>query len=83
MNATVHLKIVKMVLSYILPQWKKKKESEREKEKATHLIDPVHESFLNVALAQLRASASEIFCFVTLWEVARSRLVQVTSKHDH
>ena len=62
---------------------KKKREREREKEKATHLIDLVHESFLNVALAQLRASAREIFCFVTLWEVARCRLVQVTSKRDH
>lgn len=35
-----------------------------------------------VALAQLRPELGAIF-FVTLWEVARSRLAQVTSKHDH
>ena len=59
MNATEHLEMVKMVLLYFATMKKKHK-----KEKATRLIDLVHESFLRVALAQLRARARRYF---VLW----------------
>lgn len=59
MNATEHLEMVKMVLLYFATMEKKKKTTE--KEKATHLIDLVHASFLSVARAQLRARARRYF----------------------
>ena len=60
MNATEHLEMVKMVLLYFATMEKKKKKK-TEKEKATHLIDLVHASFLSVARAQLRARARRYF----------------------
>jgi len=58
MNATVHLEMVKMVLLYFTTMKKKKKQ---EKEKATHLIDLVHESFLSCSTGLAEARARRYF----------------------